>query len=549
MGSGQHSDYISHRRHKKTCQPPTHRSTREPSWQMIEIPSVDLEVESSAIDTAVEATLLAVTEPSAFDQDHIDLASAIAIEISKEICWVLFPTLEDMCASHLRTSSRAGANPAEIARRVSSKSLPFPPYNWERDSRWIAEHSRWNRPRLALSLQEMRCALRRVPTLICCSPNPLMNLWPGGEDAMNVLPTPYWWTGDRRRGSGGAGRIKADRAVEALIVAFSSALSRLETIPLDLKDYLKDYFGRVFQLYTERTIPVLESRQLARFVRKAPEVLLGTGSSFGTRVLASVARREGVQTIRFDHGGDRQLYRDTLNRECELGDADDYVTFGPKGAAKYATDHRGTFLGRKDSLNVSSMGTRGLFAPRPPIEEQSRPSQQLALYLSNSFGGEFRQLPYFKPNDATYARWQEFLLSGMQDHLVYKTHPKGAQIGREIAGRCGLSIETESVQTCIPRYAVFVVDIITTAFFELICADCAVIYIDAPWRRPRLIDDEAIRRTAYVVEVSQEGSRLYLDKRQFRRCIEEAFDVGPRDCGGFVKAYVDGASPGGGMSA
>ena len=230
-------------------------------------------------------------------------------------------------------------------------------------------------------------------------------------------------------------------------------------------------------------------RSLGRSNMEGKTLLVGTGGKYGNRLLSYYFMRAGGRVVRFDHGGERALFRDRLWGFNEFAFQDVFVTFGEGLRKRLMEDISNReillFPVEEKKIQIESIVYEGFrkifngFCDTKPAEIRKVMILMPVLSGSNNFPG-------FDTPDIFYLSIilktiQALKLKGF--YLILKQYPKlGMSRAFPLFDSMVDEIDHNYFDQVIDRADAFVCFYAGTAFCEALMSMKPVAYVHMPFR-------------------------------------------------------------------
>ena len=265
---------------------------------------------------------------------------------------------------------------------------------------------------------------------------------------------------------------------------------------------------RLAKLIARRAAPMLRVAQAdLQALKKAPlpqRLWSGSGGYYAARALGLEVLRRGGEVVRFDHGGSTAPIEDPgglalieLSVSSELVLPTDELT-------RYA--HSQVLPG----FNCAIRGGRGDTTFRSRARRNAPTQRPKVVYAPTVVRGFRKASP---PNiaDQVYLDWQADVaqaLATLPVDLILRPHPEGLFRGRPHPLAAIAPLSPHPFETLLAEADVLVFDCAaSTTFWEAVCSDRKVIYLDLGTARfvPGLA--ETLRRRLRIVDVRFDANR------------------------------------------
>ena len=217
------------------------------------------------------------------------------------------------------------------------------------------------------------------------------------------------------------------------------------------------------------------------FLKKTKNVITGTGNDYHNRLISNLAKKHGSKIWRFNHGGEKCFFDDSIYWNNEFFQTDIYITYGVKWA-DYLKKRAKQF---KKDIHIDAIGSRhhkkifNLHFSKKKIQSKK------ILYIPNSFISEGRQFQDSKIIDPVLYDWQKYLLEILKRFkfdVMYKTHPKGFYHEINNLDIITKNKTNKSMIESLEYADTVILDYLGSAFVDALCAGKDIIYIDMKQR-------------------------------------------------------------------
>ena len=217
------------------------------------------------------------------------------------------------------------------------------------------------------------------------------------------------------------------------------------------------------------------------FLKKTQNIITGTGYSYYNRLISNLAKKHGSKIWRFNHGGEKCFFDDSIYWNNEFFQTDIYITYGVKWA-DYLKKRAKQF---KKDIHIDAIGSRhhkkifNLHFSKKKIQSKK------ILYIPNSFISEGRQFQNSKIIDPVLYDWQKYLLEILKRFkfdVMYKTHPKGFYHEINNLDIITKNKTNKSMIESLEYADTVILDYLGSAFVDALCAGKDIIYIDMKQR-------------------------------------------------------------------
>ena len=290
----------------------------------------------------------------------------------------------------------------------------------------------------------------------------------------------------------------------------SGIVSFVDNNYFKLHDEHKKSILFIIETYLARTYNDLE--RYNGFLRKTKNLITGSGNTYYTRLVSTLAKSHGTKVWRFHHGGERCFYDDQWFWDAEFYKADVFVTYGNKSGiyAKSKAKEMGC------SLEVRSHGSEYHKIINEYHFCDKIPNSYKILYIPNSFVGEGRQFPSSKIIDPLLFDWQRYLIELLQNNgfdVIYKKHPKGFFQAENILGKIAKYESTKPMIEALHEADIVLCDMAGSAFVEAMCAGKKVILIDTKQRPFHEKNKLALSKFVTIVDAYWEDNILKINEK------------------------------------
>ena len=270
--------------------------------------------------------------------------------------------------------------------------------------------------------------------------------------------------------------------------------------------------------------------------RKKSYIITGTGNSYYNRLLSSISKKEGIDVVRFNHGGDRCFYDDMHFWENgDLFQTDIYITYG----RKWKTRLEGIIKNTGKKITVKSIGSDYHKKIYNKFFNKKTEINKKILYIPNSFIGEIRVFPYAKIIDPILFDWQKYLIETLQKNgfeVIYKKHPKGFLHEENILGDIATYESTKPMIEALEYSDMVLCDMAGTAFIESLCAGKNIVLIDTTQRPFNFEAKKDLQNSVKIIEAYWENNILKIDEEKLVDAFSK-FDINKDNMRKTVKDY------------
>lgn len=299
--------------------------------------------------------------------------------------------------------------------------------------------------------------------------------------------------------------------------AIRTTVQRLTAFFSDLPGFSEPYVVRLRSLMEAQVSPVLE--QVARDLvgleglRRVPHtVWSGTAGNYSSRMVGLEAMRRGGQAIRFDHGGSTGLTSPfEIITLIELRASSQFIMGTPElaeitrvgGAARTGSDGRSTRIS-------GACGFPHLC--RLPLDTPPRPGGKRKVMYLSSFAHSRRKNATHAFSELVYTDWTMRLaeyLATLPVQLLCKPHPTSRSADGSHPLEAIAPTSHEPFERIMGEADVFVFDAVnSTAFWEAVCTNRPVVYIDLGQVRRNPLVEPVIHDRCRVLEARYDANNL-----------------------------------------
>ena len=162
-------------------------------------------------------------------------------------------------------------------------------------------------------------------------------------------------------------------------------------------------------------------------------IILGTMLSIENRILASLAKEEGIEVVTLSHGeGDQLLTNEPKIGYGEKSLTDYFIGYGIGGID--STKEKLYSNSLNENLNYICSNSDAILSIYS--DKKIKPIQSLRkskwMYVTDSLQYHNRMGPFCNIQDNIYLHWQAILIDAFPN-LIYKRHPKGYVLYRQMS--------------------------------------------------------------------------------------------------------------------
>jgi len=314
-------------------------------------------------------------------------------------------------------------------------------------------------------------------------------------------------------------------------------VSKIESNYFILNNEHKESIGFIIESFIARAYNNTNSYNgtLSGCSKKA-SLITGTGNSYYNRLLSSISKKEGINVIRFNHGGERCFYDDThFWRNGDLFQTDIYVTYGRKWKTRLEEIIKNT--GKK--ITVKSIGSDYHKKIYNKFFNKKTEKNKKILYIPNSFIGEIRVFPHAKIIDPILFDWQKYLIETLQKNgfeVIYKKHPKGFLHEENILGDIAAYESTKPMAEALEDADMVLCDMAGSAFIESLCAGKNIVLIDTLQRPFNCEAKKDLESAVKIIDAYWENNIIKIDEQKLIDAFIK-FDINKEDMKKVVKDY------------
>jgi hypothetical protein len=316
--------------------------------------------------------------------------------------------------------------------------------------------------------------------------------------------------------------------------AVQATIQLLTTFFSDLPGFSEPYVLQLRDLVEAQVAPVLERvaldlMGLERLRRVPGKVWSGTAGNYSSRLVGLEALRRGGQAIRFDHGGSTGLTSPfEIITLIELQASSQFVMGTPE-LAKITRAGGAARIGDGDrSGNIT--GASGFpHLHRLPLDAPPRSVGKRKIMYLSSFVHSRRKNATHALSELVYTDWTMRLaaaLAKLPVDLMCKPHPTsrladGHHLLEDIA-----PTSHEPFERVMGEADVYVFDAInSTAFWEAVCTNLPVVYIDLGQVRRNPLIEPLIRERCRVLEARYDANNLpQVDAEELAEAVAGGID-------------------------
>ena len=217
------------------------------------------------------------------------------------------------------------------------------------------------------------------------------------------------------------------------------------------------------------------------FLISTKNIILGTNTSYITRLISTIAKNHNTNIWKFDHGGERCFFNDDLYWNSSFYNTNVFVTYGKKW--KKFIDRKAKDLSK--DIKVKAIGSSKFQNIFNKYFRKKLKKNKKILYIPSRFVSEEREFPYSKLIDPVLYDWQKYLIETVQSlqyEVLYKKHPKGKLHTDNNLGEIAKHNITDSMIESLSHADTVIFDSAGSAFVEALCAGKDIIYIDMKQR-------------------------------------------------------------------
>ena len=269
---------------------------------------------------------------------------------------------------------------------------------------------------------------------------------------------------------------------------------------------------------------------------KNTTIITGTGHSYYNRLISSIAKKENIEVIRFNHGGERCFY-DEMHfwDKGDLFQTDIYFTYGKKWKTWLAKIVKKT----GNTIIVKSIGSNYHEKIYIKFFNKNIQNNKKILYIPNSFIGEIRVFPNAKLIDPVLFDWQKYLIQVLQKNgfeVIYKTHPKGFLHEENILGDIASYQSTKPMIEALEDADMVICDMAGSAFIESLCAGKNIVLINTLQRHFDLNSKKDLKCAVKIIDAYWENNILKIDEKKLIEAFTN-FDINKESMRKVVKDY------------
>jgi hypothetical protein len=249
------------------------------------------------------------------------------------------------------------------------------------------------------------------------------------------------------------------------------------------------------------------------FLNNYRNIITSSGTNYYNRLISHIAKKQGITTWRFHHGGERCFFNEPHYWNEEFFNTDIFVTYGKKWAEFASKSLNNNNLG----LETRYIGSNYLKKISTIHFSRNSKSKVNVLYIPNSFVAEARQFPFIKIIDPLLFDWQRYLIELLQNNgfdVIYKKHPKGFFQAENILGKIAKYESTKPMIEALHDADIVLCDMAGSAFVEALCAGKKVILIDTKQRPFHEKNKVVLSKFVTIVDAYWEDNILKIDERK-----------------------------------
>jgi len=292
-------------------------------------------------------------------------------------------------------------------------------------------------------------------------------------------------------------------------------VKEIESSYFILNDDHIESIGFILDSYIARSYNNMNSyNEFLSGFNKNVSIITGTGNSYYNRLLSSILKKEDLEVIRFNHGGERCFYNDKHFWENgDLFQTDIYVTYGKKW--KIWLEKIVKYSGKKITIKSISSDHHNKIYKK--FFNKTKQKNNKILYIPNSFKGEFRIMPYTSLIDPILFDWQKYLIELLQKNgfeVIYKTHPKGFLHNENILGKIANYESTKPMIEALEEADTVLCDYAGSAFIESMCAGKNIVLVDTMQRPFDKNNKKDLQEAVKIVDAFWEDNILKVDEEE-----------------------------------
>ena len=271
--------------------------------------------------------------------------------------------------------------------------------------------------------------------------------------------------------------------------------SMIEKKYFNLEDEHKQSVNFIIERYLSKADNDLKNYD--GFLRNTKNIILGTNSSYNSRLISTIARNHNTNVWKFDHGGDRCFFDDDRYWNSAFHNTNVFITYGRKWK-EYLERKAKDF--NKD-IEVKTIGSSNYKKIFNTYFGKKLKNNKKILYAPARFVSEKREFPHYKMIDPVLYDWQKYLIETLQNlqyEVIYKKHPKGTLHEKNNLDTIAKYTMTNPMFESLKHADTVIIDSAGSAFVEALCAGKDVIYIDM---KQRLYDKENFEEFNSIVKV------------------------------------------------
>ena len=271
-------------------------------------------------------------------------------------------------------------------------------------------------------------------------------------------------------------------------------------------------------------------------LNKNSRIITGTGYSYYNRLLSSIGKKEDIEVIRFNHGGERCFYDDIHFWENgDLFQTDIYLTYGKKCKLWLEKIVKKT----ENKITIKSIGSNYHKKIYNKFFNKNIQKNKKILYIPNSFIGEIRVFPHAKLIDPVLFDWQKYLIEKLQKNgfeVIYKTHPKGFLHKENILGDIAKYQSNKPMLEALEDADMVLCDMAGSAFIESLCAGKNIVLINTLQRPFDLSSKKDLQCAVKIIDAYWENNILKIDEKKLIEAFNN-FDISKENVRKVVKDY------------
>jgi hypothetical protein len=269
---------------------------------------------------------------------------------------------------------------------------------------------------------------------------------------------------------------------------------------------------------------------------KNVSIITGTGNNYYNRLLSSIGKKEDIEVIRFNHGGERCFYDDSHFWENgDLFQTNKYVTYGKKWKIWLEK----IVINSENKITIKSIGSDYHKKIYNKFFNKKIQRNKKILYIPNSFIGEIRVFPFAKLIDPILFDWQKYLIEVLQKNgfeVIYKKHPKGFLHEENFLGELATYQSTKPMLEALEDADMVLCDMAGSAFTESLCAGKNIVLIDTLQRPFDFSSMEDLQGAVKIIDAYWEENTLKIDEKKLIDAFTN-FDINKENIRKVVKDY------------